>query len=46
MKLIKINFKKRDTEKYKEVKSLKNLKPHPLFKIITGEIERWEKIQN
>ncbi|PJB59693.1 MAG: hypothetical protein CO098_02075 [Bacteroidetes bacterium CG_4_9_14_3_um_filter_41_19] len=32
----------RDFKKYNELKSQKNIEPHPLFKIIEGEIEAWE----
>ena len=35
-------LKHRDPEKYKQIKSLKNYAPHPLFKMVKGEIESWE----
>ncbi len=38
-------FKKlkiRDFNKYNELISQKDIEPHPLFKIIEGEIEEWE----
>lgn len=37
-------LKLRDEEKYNEIIVVNNLEPHPLFNIITGEIEPWEKI--
>ena len=35
-------LKQRDTIKLKEIKSLKTLEPHPMFKIVPGGIEDWE----
>lgn len=35
---------KRDTEKFDVLHKLKKIKPHPLFKIIKGDIEKWEII--
>jgi hypothetical protein len=37
-------LKLRDPVKLKEIKTLKELSPHPIFKIIKGEIEEWEII--
>lgn len=37
-------LKSRDRCKYKELIRLNNLKPHPLFQIIDGDIEKWEII--
>jgi hypothetical protein len=36
-------LKTRDTERYFIVLKESNIEPHPLFKIIDGEIEEWEK---
>ncbi|MFA5382302.1 MAG: pyrimidine dimer DNA glycosylase/endonuclease V [Candidatus Micrarchaeia archaeon] len=41
---LKKKLKKRDKNKYKEIKKIKKIKPHPLFNIKKGEIEKWEKI--
>jgi Pyrimidine dimer DNA glycosylase len=35
-------IKKRDPKKYSALKNLLSFEPHPLFKIIDGEIENWE----
>lgn len=37
-------LKKRDNEKWQEIKKEKNILPHPLFTTIPGEIENWEKL--
>lgn len=34
----------RDADKYNEVHAYKEIRVHPLFQLITGEIEPWEKI--
>ena len=39
-------LKIRNCEKYQELLSVKEIECHPLFKIIEGEIEEWEKYQN
>ena len=33
----------RDRKKYRELRMVKRLVPHPMFKIIPGGIEDWEK---
>ena len=38
-------LKVRDAEKYNIFKNLKQIEPHPLCTIITGEIENWERVQ-
>ena len=38
-------LKVRDIERYKELVKEKKLDPHPLFKVIKGEIEGWEIIK-
>lgn len=37
-------LKKRDVEKYKEV-SQRRPEPHPLFEVVDGGVEPWEKIR-
>ena len=34
----------RDRERYEELKDVVNVKPHPLFYVIDGGIEEWEKV--
>jgi hypothetical protein len=37
-------LKLRDPEKFRELKKMQFLEPHPLFKVIEGDIEEWEII--
>lgn len=37
-------LKNRDKDKYKEVKSTPAFDSHPIFKLINGEVEKWEII--
>lgn len=37
-------LKLRDQEKYKKIKDIKKIEVNPIFKIIEGEIEIWEKL--
>ena len=37
---------KRDKERLKNIKGLKRLQPHPLFRLIKGSVEPWERIQS
>lgn len=39
-------LKTRDPKKYKELKTLLSIDPHPLFNIIDGDVEDWEIISN
>lgn len=39
-------LKKRDLEKYKELKSQSTIDNHPIFKSVQGEIEEWEIIDD
>ncbi|MGB9638962.1 MAG: pyrimidine dimer DNA glycosylase/endonuclease V [Nanopusillaceae archaeon] len=39
-------LKIRDPKKYEEIKDIENIEPHPLFYIINGDIEPWEKIKD
>lgn len=41
---LKRKLKIRDQEKWKEISSLKKIKPHPLFQIEKGGVEVWEII--
>jgi len=34
----------RDPNKFQQLAGVDNIEPHPLFVIIAGEIEEWEKI--
>jgi hypothetical protein len=34
----------RNTQKYVELKSVRKIAPHPLFNIIQGGVEDWEKV--
>jgi hypothetical protein len=40
---LKAKLKLRDRKKLKELTGVKDFESHPLFEIIEGEIERWEK---
>lgn len=33
----------RDETRFDEVRKLSNLEPHPMFKVVEGEVEEWEK---
>lgn len=37
-------LKVRDIDKYRELKNLKIFEPHPMFKVVEGDIEPWEII--
>jgi len=37
-------LKHRDYKKYKEIKNPKKIKAHPIFKVVDGKIEEWEKV--
>jgi Pyrimidine dimer DNA glycosylase len=43
-KLLKGKLKKRDTEKYEELVKIENPQAHPIFNIVKGQVEDWEKI--
>lgn len=38
-------LKDRDPAKYEKMRSTKKIEPHPLFEIVPGDIEEWEKIK-
>ena len=37
-------LKWRDVERYKNMLSVKTLSAHPLFRVVPGEVENWERI--
>lgn len=37
-------LKVRDPRKFNELNNIESLKPHPLFRIIEGDVEQWEII--
>lgn len=38
-------LKKRNFRKYKDLRNLKEVEPNPIFKIVKGDIESWEKVK-
>jgi hypothetical protein len=34
----------RDANRFKKINNIKTPKPHPLFRIVNGEVEEWEKV--
>ena len=43
--LLRAKLKKRSRVKYHELPSAANVQPHPLFRIVEGEVEEWEKVK-
>ena len=43
---LKKKLKKRSPLKYKELLLVKKPEPHPLFKVVKGSIEKWEKVRD
>lgn len=43
MNHLKAKLKKRDPKKWKEVQVITQVDPHPLFSVIPGNVEPWEK---
>ena len=43
MNHLKAKLKKRDPKKWKEVQVITQIDPHPLFTVIPGNVEPWEK---
>ncbi len=39
-------LKKRDITKYNELITAPKIESHPLFKLVEGDIEKWEKLRN
>jgi hypothetical protein len=37
-------LKERDPVKYRELSGIREVRPHPIFRVIMGEVESWEKI--
>ncbi|AFZ70079.1 hypothetical protein Calag_0300 [Caldisphaera lagunensis DSM 15908] len=38
-------LKSRDINKYEEIKDIKMIEVHPIFQIVEGEIESWERVK-
>jgi hypothetical protein len=43
MEHLKRKLRMRDMSKLREVRAVKTIEPHPLFTVIEGEAEKWEK---
>jgi hypothetical protein len=43
--LLRAKLKKRNRVKYHKLPSAANARPHPLFRIVEGEVEEWEKVK-
>jgi len=43
MEHLRTKLRKRDPAKYHEIKTVVNPELHPSFKVVTGDIEPWEK---
>jgi hypothetical protein len=39
-------LKTRDKERYRTLLNKTSIEPHPIFKIVDGEIEDWEKAKS
>ena len=44
IKHLKAKLKKRDLKKWKEIQLITQFEPHPLFTVVPGNVEAWEKI--
>src|SRR5262249_36546318 len=42
---LKAKLKKRDPMKWREMRVTTQIEPHPLFRVVPGNIEPWEKVQ-
>ena len=42
-KHLKRKLKQRDKDRYRQIASAETPQPHPLFKVIPGEVEEWER---
>jgi hypothetical protein len=40
---LKTKLKKRDSKKWKEIRVITQFEPHPLFTVVPGNVEAWEK---
>jgi len=38
-------LKKRDFRKYRELKNLKEVEANPIFEVVEGDVEAWEKVR-
>lgn len=43
LEILKIKLKSRDANKYREIHSILKPEPNPLFEVVSGSIEPWEK---
>lgn len=44
--LLLAKLRKRDPERYQELRSVTKTEPHPLFEVVEGEIEEWERTES
>ena len=42
---LKAKLKRRDPKKWKEIQVTAQFEPHPLFTVVPGSVESWEKVQ-
>ena len=40
---LKVKLRLRDTKRYRELRKLREITAHPLFAVVAGEIEPWER---
>jgi len=38
-------LRKRDPERYEELKHVKEVEPNPVFYVVEGDVEPWEKVK-
>ena len=43
--LLRNKLQRRDTNKYQELLSVRKVEYHPIFEVVEGKIEKWEKIK-
>ncbi|NPD90361.1 MAG: hypothetical protein HGN29_16735 [Asgard group archaeon] len=43
---LKKKLKRRDIETYEQIVLIENIEPHPIFEVLEGDIEAWEKMQD
>ena len=43
--LLRAKLRKRNRVEYHELPCAANIQPHPLFRIVEGEVEEWEKVK-
>ena len=44
--LLKQKLKRRCIEQYERINSISNAEPNPLFEVVEGQIEAWERVKN